>query len=78
MEKKLTLAQVKELDNALLKQFKRLDAEFHQRAEKPGVAAAAQRSLLDDYQVLNHAFKWFKSNSRRYVLCQLAFSLRLI
>lgn len=41
MEKKLTSAQVKELDKALPEQFKRLDAEFHQRAEKLGAAAAA-------------------------------------
>lgn len=41
MEKKLTSAQAKELDKALPEHFKRLDAEFHQRAEKLGTAAAA-------------------------------------
>lgn len=41
MEKKLTSAQAKELENALPEQFKRLDAEFHQRADKLGAAAAA-------------------------------------
>jgi cytochrome c556 len=40
MEKKLTPAQAKELANALPEQFKQLDAEFHQRAEKLGAAAA--------------------------------------
>lgn len=40
MEKKLTPAQAKELENALPAQFKRLDAEFHQRADKLGAAAA--------------------------------------
>ena len=41
MEKKLTPAQAKELEQALPEQFKQLDAEFHQRAERLGVAAAA-------------------------------------
>lgn len=41
MEKKLTPAQAKELDVALPEQFKRLDAQFHQRAERLGTAAAA-------------------------------------
>lgn len=41
MEKKLTPAQAKELEQALPGQFKQLDAEFHQRAERLGVAAAA-------------------------------------
>ena len=41
MEKKLTPAQAKELDEALPEQFKRLDAQFHQRAERLGTAAAA-------------------------------------
>jgi cytochrome c556 len=40
MEKKLTSAQAKELEEALPEQFKQLDAEFHQRAEKLGAAAA--------------------------------------
>jgi len=46
MEKKLTLAQAKELENALPEQFKRLDAEFHQRADKLGAAAAAHDAEL--------------------------------
>lgn len=41
MEKKLTPVQAKELEQALPAQFKQLDAEFHQRAERLGVAAAA-------------------------------------
>lgn len=41
MEKKLTPAQAKELEQALPEQFKQLDAEFHQRSERLGVAAAA-------------------------------------
>ena len=40
MEKKLTSAQATQLEKALPEQFKRLDAEFHQRAEKLGAAAA--------------------------------------
>jgi cytochrome c556 len=46
MEKKLTSDQAKELENALPEQFKRLDAEFHQRAEKLGAAAATRDSEL--------------------------------
>ncbi len=41
MEKKLTPAQKRELEKALPQQFKLLDAEFHQRAEKLGAAATA-------------------------------------
>jgi len=41
MEKKLTPAQADELKTALPEQFKKLDAEFHQRAEKLGAAATA-------------------------------------
>lgn len=41
MEKQLTPAQADELEKALPEQFKKLDAEFHQRAEKLGAAAAA-------------------------------------
>lgn len=41
MERKLTPAQAKELAHALPEHFKQLDAEFHQRAEKLGAAAAA-------------------------------------
>lgn len=40
MEKKLTAAQSKELEQALPEHFKQLDTEFHQRAEKLGEAAA--------------------------------------
>jgi cytochrome c556 len=46
MEKKLTAAQAGELENALPEQFKQLDAEFHQRAEKLGAAAAAHDAEL--------------------------------
>lgn len=42
MEKGLTPAQASELEKALPAQFKQLDAEFHQRAEKLGAAAAAR------------------------------------
>ncbi|MFZ5523105.1 MAG: cytochrome c [Pseudomonadota bacterium] len=41
MEKKLTPAQAKELEQALPERFKQIDEEFHQRAERLGVAAAA-------------------------------------
>ena len=41
MEKDLTPDQAGELENALPEQFKQLDAEFHQRAERLGAAAAA-------------------------------------
>jgi cytochrome c556 len=40
MEKQLTPAQVNELEKALPGQFKQLDAEFHQRAERLGETAA--------------------------------------
>lgn len=46
MEKKLTPAQEKELEQALPEQFKKLDAEFHQRAERLGAAAAAHDAEL--------------------------------
>jgi len=46
MEKKLTPAQVKELEQALPERFKQLDAEFHQRAERLGDAAAAHDAEL--------------------------------
>lgn len=46
MEKKLTPAQADELEKALPEQFKKLDAEFHQRAEKLGAAAAAHDTEL--------------------------------
>jgi cytochrome c556 len=41
MEKQLTPALVAELEQALPEHFKRLDAQFHQRAERLGTAAAA-------------------------------------
>jgi cytochrome c556 len=41
MEKKLTDTQAEELEKALPEKFKLLDAEFHQRAERLGAAAAA-------------------------------------
>jgi len=41
MEKKLTPSQKKKLGQALPEHFKQLDAEFHQRAEKLEMAAAA-------------------------------------
>ena len=46
MEKKLTAAQAKELEQALPEYFKQLDTEFHQRAERLGEAAAAHDSEL--------------------------------
>ena len=46
MEQKLTSSQKKELGRALPEHFKLLDAEFHQRAEKLGIAAAAHDSEL--------------------------------
>lgn len=42
LEKQLTPAQLGELVKALPEQFKHLDAEFHQRAERIGAAAAAR------------------------------------
>jgi cytochrome c556 len=50
MEKKLTPAQAKELKQALPEHFKRLDSEFHQRAEKLGTAAAAHDPELVAFQ----------------------------
>lgn len=50
MEKKLTAAQTKELEQALPEHFKQLDAEFHQRAEKLGAAAAAHDPELVAFQ----------------------------
>jgi cytochrome c556 len=46
MEKSLTPAQAGELERALPAQFKQFDAEFHQRADKLGAAAAAHDSEL--------------------------------
>ncbi len=50
MEKKLTAAQAKELEQALPEHFKQLDAAFHQRAEKLGAAAAAHDPELTAFQ----------------------------
>lgn len=50
MKKKLTPAQAAELKRVLPERFKRLDAEFHQRAESLGVAAAAHDSELVAFQ----------------------------
>lgn len=50
IEKKLTAAQAKELEQALPGHFKQLDAEFHQRAERLGVAAAAHDPELVAFQ----------------------------
>ncbi len=49
MEKKLTAAQSEELEGALPDQFKRMDAEFHARAEKLGAAAASHDAELAIY-----------------------------
>jgi cytochrome c556 len=46
MEKKLTPTQAGELEKALPEQFKQLDAEFHQRAERLGAAAAVHDAEL--------------------------------
>jgi len=46
MEKKLTPAQAGELERALPERFKQLDAEFHQRAQRLGEAAAAHDAEL--------------------------------
>jgi cytochrome c556 len=42
MEKKLTTAQVQQLERALPAAFKQLDQEFHLRAQKLGAAAATR------------------------------------
>lgn len=50
MERKLTPGQARELEAALPEQFKRLDAGFHQRAEKLGAAAQAHDAELVAFQ----------------------------
>ena len=50
MEKKLTPSQAKELEQVLPEEFKQLDAEFHQRAERLGLAAAARDPELVAFQ----------------------------
>ena len=50
MEKDLTPDQAGELENALPERFKQLDAEFHQRAERLGSAAAAHDPELVAFQ----------------------------
>ncbi|MEO8332949.1 MAG: hypothetical protein ABI479_11000 [Gallionella sp.] len=49
MERKLTPTQAKELE-ALPERFRKLDASFHQRAEKVGAAAQAHDAELVTYQ----------------------------
>tara|TARA_R110001599_G_scaffold353838_1_gene599677 strand:- start:37197 stop:37376 length:180 start_codon:yes stop_codon:yes gene_type:complete len=46
MEKKLTAAQVKELEQVLPVHFKQLDAEFHQRVVRLGAAASTHDAEL--------------------------------
>jgi hypothetical protein len=60
MEKKLTPAQAQELDQALPMEFKLLDAEFHQRAEKLGAAAETH----DPELVTFHYYRLIESCSR--------------
>jgi len=50
MDRKLTPAQAEELEQVLPEQFKQLDAEFHQRAEKLGAAAQAHDRELTVFQ----------------------------
>lgn len=50
MDKKLTAAQAKELEQAFPEHFKQLDAEFHLRAEKLVVAATAHDPELVAFQ----------------------------
>jgi cytochrome c556 len=49
MEKQLTAPQAEELERALPERFKELDAEFHQRAQRLGAAAAAHDAELVVY-----------------------------
>lgn len=49
MEKQLTAAQAEELERVLPERFKELDAEFHQRAQRLGAAAAAHDADLVVY-----------------------------
>ena len=46
LERSLTPAQLEELEQKLPEPFKQMDAEFHQRAEKLGAAAAAHDAEL--------------------------------
>jgi cytochrome c556 len=46
MEKKLTPEQTEELEHVLPERFKKLDAEFHQRAAKLGAAASVHDAEL--------------------------------
>lgn len=50
MERELTPAQIEELEESLPEQFRQLDADFHQRAEKVGLAAEAHDAELVTYQ----------------------------
>jgi cytochrome c556 len=66
MKKKLTSAQADELKRALPEQFKQLDSDFHQRAEKLGEAAAAHDVEL----VVFHYSRMLESCAR----CHSAFA----
>lgn len=68
MEKKLSAPQKKELGQALPEHFKQLDAEFHQRAEKLGMAAAAHDHELTVF----HYFRLVESCVR----CHSAFAMK--
>lgn len=57
MEKKLTAAQARELEQALPEHFKQLDSEFHHRAEMLGQAAAVH----DPETVLFHYSRLIES-----------------
>jgi len=50
MEQKLTPKQEKELAEALPERFKQLDAEFHQRAQRLGSAAATHDAEIVAFQ----------------------------
>lgn len=50
MEKNLTAAQVKEIEQALPEHFKQLDAEFHQRAVRLSAAASAHDAELVSFE----------------------------
>ena len=57
MEKKLTAAQSEELESVLPDQFKRIDAEFHARAERLGAAATSHDAEL----VIHHYTRMLES-----------------
>lgn len=66
MEQKLTPAQADELQKALPARFRQLDADFHQRAERLGAAAAAR----DPELVAFHYSRLLESCAR----CHAAFA----